>query len=520
MSTSGTPQRVTFTFRRIEAGSVFSSQEDCHCLFLNNLVREIVHLMATAHLRLEPNLPKPGNGSEDGEVLSGNDDSHSQSPVDKTRSVHSRETPRRKARRRSKYDILEEGWNKKFTDLTSKVDLLLNPTLSLPTPAPQRPLTVESVYSDASSDDDASKQDDVLSLSASGRFSDSDNDSVQIDENNKETNKNLSASTRKCLYDIFGEDAGVKKTVKKVGIVIDQSQKDVLETSYRTSEPNFLTAFSEDNFDLFPINEDTEKYLEVPSLDSLVDSCLVKRLGPKASFSKSKNKTLFTQPSKMIEKIAYKGQQAARFGIVMQLYIQQSLGNLVEHFQPDNFDKEEGLEQVKNVFSMTTKCLDQIGCAGAFHHIIRRTAAMSDTALYELDDRLEFSNLPLTGEGFFGSGLENLLKSRKEKKKQIEDLVPEVKKKVFKRKSESPSRTDDNKRPHYDKRPVQGSSFLNSKPKDWDSFHIPKTPHEQRYQGHQGFQGHRQESRRQSRGAGSSRPYSNRGHGYGRSTAK
>ena len=146
-----------FTFRRIEAGRVFSSQEDCHRLFLNNLVREIVHLMATAHLRLEPNLPKPGNGSEDGEVLSGNDDSHSQSPVDKPRSVHSRETPRRKARRRSKYDILEEGWNKKFTDLSSKVDLLLNRTLSLPTPAPQRPLTVESVYSDASSDDDASK---------------------------------------------------------------------------------------------------------------------------------------------------------------------------------------------------------------------------------------------------------------------------------------------------------------------------------------------------------------------------
>ena len=143
----------------------------------------------------------------------------------------------------------------------------------------------------------------------------------------------------------------------------------------------------------------------------------------------------------MIEKVAYKGQQSARLGIVMQLYIQQSLGNLVEHFQSDNFSKDEGLEQVKNVFSMTTKCLDQIGRAGAFHHIIRRTAAMSDTALYELDDALEFSNLSLSGEGVFGSGLENLLKTRKEKTKPLEDLVPEVKRKNFKRKSESQVRS-------------------------------------------------------------------------------
>ena len=347
--------------------------------------------------------------------------------------------PRSKARRHSRYDILEEGWNKKFTDLNAKVDLLLN---RLPTPTSQRCRHAESIYSDWSSEDDnASKKDDVLSVSANGKFSDSDEDSVQNDENNNETNKNLSESTKKCLYDIFGDDAVVKKTVKNSGIAIDQSQKQVLETSYRTREPNFLTAFSEDNFDLFPLNEETEQYLEVPSLDTLDDSCLVKWHGAKASFAKAKHKTLFSQPSKMIEKVAYKGQQSARLGIVMQLYIQQSLGTLVEHFQSDNFSKDEGLEQVKNVFSMTTKCLDQIGRAGAFHHIIRRTAAMSDTALYELDDALEFSNLPLSGEGVFGSGLENLLKTRKEKKKQLEDLVPEVKRKNFKRKSESQVRS-------------------------------------------------------------------------------
>ena len=38
---------------------------------------------------------------------------------------------------------------------------------------------------------------------------------------------------------------------------------------------------------------------------------------------------------------------------------------------------------------MTTKCLDQIGRACAFHHINRRTVTMIDTSLYELDDALE-----------------------------------------------------------------------------------------------------------------------------------
>lgn len=362
--------------------------------------------MAGAQLRAAPNLPAPEHVSEDGELLSGNDDVHP--PVDKPRLVDSHDTPRSKAKRRSRYDILEESWNKKFSDLTAKVDLLL--TRSLPTPQSQRRRHVESVYSDSSSDDDISyKQDDVLSISASGKFSDSEVNSPHLDENNNETDKSLSESTKRCLYDIFGDDAVVKKSVKKSGITIDQSQKDVLESSYRTKEPNFLTAFSEDNFDLFPVSEETEKYLEVPSLDPLVDSCLVKRHGAKASFAKAKHKTLFSQPCKMIEKVAYKGQQAARLGIVMQLYIQQSLGNLVELLQSDSFNKDDGLEQVKNVFAMTTKCLDQIGRAGGFHHIIRRTAAMSDTALYELDDALEFSNLPLSGEGVFGSGLENLL---------------------------------------------------------------------------------------------------------------
>lgn len=168
--------------------------------------------------------------------MSGNDDSHSQRRADKPSSVHSHETANIKGRRRTKYDILEEGWNKKFGDLSSRIDFRLARTM----PAPQRHLHVESVYSGPGSisEDETSKQ-DVLSISASGRISDSENDSVQFDENNNETNRNLPEPSKECLYDIFGEDAGVKKTVKKVGFAIDQSQKDVLETSYRASEQNF-----------------------------------------------------------------------------------------------------------------------------------------------------------------------------------------------------------------------------------------------------------------------------------------
>lgn len=82
----------------------------------------------------------------------------------------------------------------------------------------------------------------------------------------------------------------------------------------------------------------------------------------------------------MVEKIAYKGQQAARLGIIMQLYIQQSLGNLMQLVSADCFDKNCLVEQVKNVFAMTTECLDHLGRTETFHHIVRRTVAMTDTA--------------------------------------------------------------------------------------------------------------------------------------------
>ena len=164
-------------------------------------------------------------------------------------------------------------------------------------------------------------------------------------------------------------------------------------------------------------------------------------------------------------------------GIAMQLYTQQSLGSLVENLSAGNYDQKEIIEHVQNIFAITTKCLDQIGRSGAFHHIVRRTAAMSDTALYELDDSAEFSNLPLTGEGVFGKGLEDLLKSRKEKKKQLDELMPEVKKRKLDNSQSTNKRFDYKPRQNtrtssYD--PKYGYSQESGQNNRWNNFRIPK----------------------------------------------
>ena len=146
-------------------------------------------------------------------------------------------------------------------------------------------------------------------------------------------------------------------------------------------------------------------------------------------------------------KIAYRGQQAAKFGNVIQLYMQHSLGSLLAYLQCDHFDQDQACRMVKDVFSMSTKSLDQAGRTGAFHHIIRRTATMTDTALYELDDANSFTNLPLSGDGVFGEEFEKLLKSWKEKKKQIDDLIPDIQKKQgVKRKSNGESEANASKK--------------------------------------------------------------------------
>lgn len=75
-------------------------------------------------------------------------------------------------------------------------------------------------------------------------------------------------------------------------------------------------------------------------------------------------------------------------------------------------------QQVRNIFDMSTKFLDQVSRSGAFNHLIRRKAAMEDTGLEAIKDLSPLlTDLPLTSTGVFGQGLEQTLKERTEKSK-------------------------------------------------------------------------------------------------------
>ena len=167
---------------------------------------------------------------------------------------------------------------------------------------------------------------------------------------------------------------------------------------------------------------------------------------------------------------------------------------------------------------MTTKCLDQIGRAGVFNHIIRRTVTMIDTSLHELDDAMEFVYLPLSVEGVFGLGLEkNYNNQGKKRKKQLEDLVPEVKRKPYKRRSDSPSRSvSDNKKSCFNKPSVPVYTYNSSaKPKDWGNFRVLRIPRDQRFQDKR--QTHRHANRHTSSRSFS---YPDRKYGHGKPVTK
>jgi len=391
-----------------------------------------------------------------------------------------------KARKRSKYSSLKSRFKKLEALVTKAFSSATISSAENATSTGTNPGTSGKVKSKASKTNSGAQDlevvyrrtDDTLSIHAD------DDEFASSDEGSTDSKDKLSEQTKKCLFDMFGEDAMVQKRQQSDGIVLDRAQVEVLESSFRCKDPNFLTAFSEENVEAFPVDSEFEKFLKVPSLDDLVDGCLSKRYGHKASFVKNKGKSLFTQPCKMVDKIGFKGQHAARMGIIMQCYVQQSLGNLLQFLDSEDFDKEAARTQVKDVFAMSTKVLDQLGRTGALHHINRRTVAMTDTGLYEQHDNWEFSNLPLSGEGVFGPDLEPLLKARKEKRKQVEDLIPDVQKP--KRKF-SGAQTESSKRPAFDRQVDRPATNT------WNNFRIPRVS----------YRGARGESRGWPRGRGS-----------------
>ena len=101
---------VTLTFGEFEVRRFSALKKIFISNFSSSVTRELLFvIMAGAQFRAEPNLPIPEQISVEGE-LSENDDIQSfQTPVDKPRAVNSSKTSKSKARRRSKYDILEES---------------------------------------------------------------------------------------------------------------------------------------------------------------------------------------------------------------------------------------------------------------------------------------------------------------------------------------------------------------------------------------------------------------------------
>lgn len=201
--------------------------------------------------------------------------------------------------------------------------------------------------------------------------------------------------------------------------------------------PDKVTAYKDSYRQSFPVQSDseTEKLLQVPSLDELSERLLIRKHGRKAAFGNSQ--TLFGQPFKSIEKVAYQGQVAARMGIISTCYAQQALSALLQNLKSQSPNMDEAIQNVRDIFAISTKTLDQFCKTGAFHHLVRRRATVADTGLHEFKDLQKAAlTAPLSGDGIFGEEFENKLKKRQEKDKQLSDLMPEMNKKPFtKRKS-------------------------------------------------------------------------------------
>ena len=183
------------------------------------------------------------------------------SDVESHSSVTTPSTAKTTNKRRSRYDVLEEQWNTKFNLLLSKIDIISTQSRSIeqtehPSSKSRRRKHRTSVrtHLSSSSDTDNSENDDAISLLACGQLSDASSDD---ENNNKNNEQKIDKPGKKCLFDIFGEDATVKKQTRKVVIVLDDSQRQVIDNGYICKTPNDLTAFSEENIDLFPIDEDT-----------------------------------------------------------------------------------------------------------------------------------------------------------------------------------------------------------------------------------------------------------------------
>ena len=191
--------------------------------------------------------------------------------------------------------------------------------------------------------------------------------------------------------------------------MLEKNQIDILNVSWRSQNPQKVTSFRESYRYIFPVDSSCEKHFNVPTFDNTVESLLVKRDGQKAAFGKTP--CLFNKDLKSLKKLAYQGQLAARMGLITTCYLQQATGRLLDNLQSETPNIDSAIQNVRDIFALSTKSLDQTSRTGAFHHMIRRRVTMYDTGLSELKDYANtIITLPLTSEGIFGSQFDEKLK--------------------------------------------------------------------------------------------------------------
>ncbi|CAC5398486.1 unnamed protein product [Mytilus coruscus] len=129
-----------------------------------------------------------------------------------------------------------------------------------------------------------------------------------IDNNNNKTVGKQSDNLN-LLSKLFKEDIPSESSDNSGGLIIDEAQVRILERSWRTKNPEKLTAFKDEYRSCFPVNDKSKSFLQVPSLDDLLEPMIRTIHGSNSVKSWDKHKQLVTQPLKQIENLVYNGQE-------------------------------------------------------------------------------------------------------------------------------------------------------------------------------------------------------------------
>ena len=209
--------------------------------------------------------------------------------------------------------------------------------------------------------------------------------------------------------------------------------------------------------------------MKVPGIDSTVEALLINKYGRTASFGRTP--TVYSKTMKSMQKLSFYGQLASRMGLISTCYTQQALGSLLDTLQNEETNVDRAIQMVRDIFAMTTKTLDQVARAGAFHHLVRRNATLVDTGLNDLKEYSHtVMSLPLTSEGVFGAQFDKKLKEKSDINKQLAEVLPnELNRNTsFKRKTTTVESISLNKKPSTDENRSRPSSSYNS-------YNMPRT---------------------------------------------